>query len=268
MAGAVKIFFLHIPKTAGQSVHNALVNGFGAESVCPARVNEQLLMMTISQLNSYRIFSGHFDWTLLDCVQGPKYVFTILREPMDRILSFYFFLRDQASQFSQEELDNPSRQGLRAVWKNCPHDYFTTGPPHLRRFLDDHYDNFYAYYFAARSFGGRGQLTGLIRRGLLTTNDVLRMARDNMRQLDAVYTIDEMPKVLEKIRELSGQPLFGDDTYRVNINRNLEAGRRMLALRELGATDDTFRKIEQFCELDIQLWRELLEVRQVPLSVS
>ena len=88
----MKVIFLHIPKTAGQSVHAALVNAFGNEAVCPARVNDQLRRMSITEINRYQVFSGHFDWSLLDCIKGPKYVFTILREPIDRILSFYLAL--------------------------------------------------------------------------------------------------------------------------------------------------------------------------------
>jgi len=48
--------------------------------------------MSITEINRYQVFSGHFDWSLLDCIKGPKYVFTILREPIDRILSFYLAL--------------------------------------------------------------------------------------------------------------------------------------------------------------------------------
>ena len=42
-----RIIFLHLPKTAGQSVHAALVDGFGEAAICPARVNEQLDGLTI-----------------------------------------------------------------------------------------------------------------------------------------------------------------------------------------------------------------------------
>ena len=90
------VIFLHIPKTAGQSVHSFLVHLFGQGAIAPARVNEQLIQLSIPQIRKYSVFSGHMDWAMLDCVERPRFVFTILREPTDRILSFYYYLRSEA----------------------------------------------------------------------------------------------------------------------------------------------------------------------------
>lgn len=253
----MKIIFLHIPKTAGQSVHSALVNAFGKDAVCPARVNEQLRLMSIAEINRYQVFSGHFDWSLLDCIKGPKYVFTILRDPMDRIFSFYFYLKDEAVKLTPEQRAN--RLGLKAVLELSVQDYFLAGPPHIRRFIDDHYDNFYTYYFAGRHYESRSKIVPLINQGELSHQDVLQMAKDNMTLLDDVFTLDNMSAVFATIRALSGKELMADDKYRVNINTNLAAEDRRTQMQALGADAATMERLQEYCALDNELWKLFCE---------
>jgi len=261
-----KIIFLHIPKTAGQSVHAALVKAYGKDAVCPARVNHQLRNLSIRELNSYKVFSGHLDWSMLDCITGPKYVFTILREPMDRILSFYFYLRDQAAKFSPEERELPQHRGMKAAYESSPKEYFTGGAPQLRKFLDDHYDNFYSYFFAGRHYAARGQLVESIRRGELTSERVLEMAVDNLSSIDAVFTVDNMKEVFSTIQRLSGSDQEQVEDVRVNVNKNVAAGDRMSRLKALGADEVTLAKLNEYCALDRELWRRCMDTRRTATS--
>jgi hypothetical protein len=181
-------------------------------------------------------------------------VFTVLREPRDRILSFYFYLREQAAKLSPEALERPHHQGMRAALKLSPDEYFSAGPPGIRRFIDDHYDNFYTYFFAGRYYAARGPLNARIVRGDLTREDLLERALDNLRTLDAVFHVGEMSAVFDKLRDLSGAPLQSDDMYRANVNAAVEAGERSERLRQLGATALTFQSLDRFCSLDNRLW--------------
>lgn len=259
-----KVVFLHIPKTAGQSVHAAMVNAFGRDTVCPARVNEQLFKLSIPQLNRYQVFSGHFDWSLLDCVRGPKHVFTILREPEERILSFYFYMREQAA---MQPPGHRLAPGMKAVRELSAKEYFCGGSPHIRHFLDDHYDNFYTYYFAGRTYQGRSRLAGLVNRKELTRRDVMNMARQNMQRLNGVFTIDNMAGVFDMIREISRTDIKGEENYRVNVNVAIAAQKRRQALIDLGADDETFERIRQFCTMDNVLWK-LYSERQGALAAN
>lgn len=128
----MRVVFLHIPKTAGQSVHAALQAAFEPSAIRPARVNEQLRPMGISELNRYQVFSGHFDWSALDCIKGPSYRFTILRDPLERTLSFYFYLRKQQGEaLAPAERAMPQHSGRRAAAEMTSDEYFLSGPPHL-----------------------------------------------------------------------------------------------------------------------------------------
>lgn len=251
----MKVIFLHIPKTAGQSVHSALTESFGADAICPARVNEQLVKLSIQEINRYQVFSGHFDWSLLDCIKGPKYVFTVLRNPLERILSFYFYLREQAAALPPAKLRLPQHQGMRAALELSPEDYFTGGPAHLRKFLDDHYDNFYTYYFAGRTFHGRSQLHGLINRRELSEDDVLRMAKDNLCLVDDVYGLHQLDKLFGTIRSL-GRGEQGDENkrYEVNVNKKVKSEDRMGELLAMSKDKDITSHIERYCRLDNKIW--------------
>ena len=120
-----KLLFLHIPKTAGQSVHRYLLDGFNEQDVCPYRVDAQYQNGDLDP-NAYSIHSGHIDWSRLENLSGEKIVFTILRKPMDRILYFYFYfyLRSEAQKVSASELEKPERSGLRAALELTPDEYF------------------------------------------------------------------------------------------------------------------------------------------------
>jgi len=248
----MKIIFLHIPKTAGQSVHAALINAYGPEAVCPARSNTQLYNMTISELNRYQVFSGHLDWSLLDCIRGEKYIFTILREPMERILSFYFYLREDAKKKSPDELKKPSRQGMRAALEMTPNEYFYQSN-RFRGFIDGHYDNFYTYYFAGRVFQGRSRFFRKIKQGSLTKSQLIDLAKQNMDELNDVYNFADIGKAFDKISEISGKNILNSDSYRRNVNTAIDEKDRTQKLIALGADTKTLTKIKDFCELDYEL---------------
>lgn len=250
----MKVIFLHIPKTAGQSVHAALVNAFGKEAVCPARVNDQLRQFSIAELNRYQVFSGHLDWSLLDCVKGPKYVFTVLREPMDRILSFYFHLREQGENLSPEKWTKPECEGIKAAFELSPKEYFLGGLPHLRKFLDDHYDNFYSYYFAGRHYSGRRELLELIKRKELSQDDILRMAKDNLATLNDVFTVNDIASVFTAIQEISGASISEVEQYQVNVNTKVAARDRQDCLKALGADEATLMRLQEYCTMDNKIW--------------
>lgn len=262
MTEKTNIIFLHIPKTAGQSVHHLLEFLFGKTAISPARVNEQLVFYSVPQLRDYQVFSGHLDWSMLDCIPAPRYVFTILRQPVDRILSFYFFLRREAQRTPREELKLPHNSGKYAALHSTCDEYFTAGPLGLRTFLDNHYHNFYAYYFAGRTFDARQKLLNPAHRPSgFSDEQVVRMALENFGSLDGVFTTDYLAPLEQILRKLANRPSGGPslETLRVNRGDGEDMGTRMEKLRALGATAITFERIEEMTRLDKQIWQATRE---------
>jgi hypothetical protein len=87
------LVFMHIPKTAGTSLHTRLTAMFPRPLVCPERF-DRLHAYSLAELTRYRLFSGHFAYPVTRLIPGRRRVaITLLREPVARIVSAYRFLR-------------------------------------------------------------------------------------------------------------------------------------------------------------------------------
>ena len=161
------IVFLHIPKTAGQTIHSELARVIGAPHVSPIRVHTQAARgpgHAAAQLPpGYRLYSGHLDWTALDSLPEDRFVFSVLRDPWERIASFYFYMLEQAQGLDAATLEDPSRIGFRMILTHSADDYFFGGDVQWQQFILDHYDNFYCSYFATRKMRvGGGDEQGFV----------------------------------------------------------------------------------------------------------
>lgn len=253
------IIFLHIPKTAGQSIHAFMQSSFETSHICPARENWQMAGMSISQIRQYRLFSGHLDWAHLDCVHPDPFIFTVLRNPLERILSFYFFLRRKAQKIPSEEIKQPHRRGMHAALFLSPDEYFTKGPPDLRTFIDDHFDNFYTYYFCGRTFDARRKLVGLLQPGRdRTISEYVDNAKKNLGLLSGVYRVSDMDRLETDLREVLPKAPSGIGRLR-EIKKNVGSGTpesRLEALRAIGPAEKALERINQMCAHDNRLWED------------
>jgi Sulfotransferase family len=88
----MRIYFLHIPKTAGTSVHDILVKNRG-DAVCPHRLYDDLTYAKLYDLNDYNVISGHFGISLMAILPKPIFTFTFLRDPVARTLSHFMHVK-------------------------------------------------------------------------------------------------------------------------------------------------------------------------------
>lgn len=270
-----RVVFLHIPKTAGQSVHSYLVNAFGSDNVFPARVNHQFYQYSRSELLAYQIFSGHFDWSLLDCLPEPVFTFTILRDPIDRIVSFYLYLRREASKLEPAALNLPSNAGKKAVLRLSPDDYFINNQS-IRKFVDDHYDNFYTYFFAGRAYDARTKVLNAMSDDWSQADKVskaLQIASENLAFVKKVYFIDEWQSRLgEDLYLFSGvgkaRSLSQEKVWKVNKGDSMTLYDRLHSILEIGATKRTFIQIRDYATLDKHLIETYFEKSNISLEKS
>jgi len=111
--GQRKLAFLHIPKTAGTSVHDVLSGCFKPGEICPERLRD-LDFKPQAFFDRYRFFSGHFTSNALPKLGSRTFAFTILRNPQDRVVSLYYFWRRHADAVIEAQ-DLPGARLARSV---------------------------------------------------------------------------------------------------------------------------------------------------------
>ena len=195
------IVFLHLPKTAGQSIRMLLRRSFPKRLMFPGQVDGHLPTYSRSDLRSYSLFAGHFSWALLDCLGDDALFFTVLREPASRIISFYTFLRRQAEAMSPSQLQLPQNQGIAAALRPLEDYLSPKDDPHLASFILSQFDNYYLYYFATRMCSGRGLVRDLHPPSdYFVTEQVLSSALRNLQsvQICDFCSLDKVTAILEK----------------------------------------------------------------------
>lgn len=237
------IVFLHIPKTAGQTIHHALGAMVGARNISPVRVNEQAPAGDPLP-PGYLLHSGHLDWINLERVAGDPFVFSVLRDPAERIGSFYFFMQRTAQQASPQELK--ARHGLARIRQVSADEYFFGGDTKWQEFIQNMYFNFYCSYFATRKVNGRKLLRGL------DSDDIVARALRGTEALDRIYLVDNLVALENDIERIYGHRIVVAGHY-VNAGSSLPDKARWPQLCARFETDASIRRLEAFLTEDIRL---------------
>ena len=98
MSGPARSFFVHMQKTAGTALLRRLRHQFGTDAVYPQREEQGRaeVVLSVKRLqrraaemgDQLRVVTGHFPLATVDLLPGPFATFTVVRDPVERILSF------------------------------------------------------------------------------------------------------------------------------------------------------------------------------------
>ena len=240
------VVFLHIPKTAGQTIHNALVAAVGGPAhVSPIRTHTQA--DTSDQFPpGFRLYSGHLDWVALESVSPNPFVFTVLRDPRERIASFYFYLEAEARGLSPAALARPENAGKRRLLEVSADDYFFGGDPAWQGFVRDHYENFYCTYFATRRMRGSREVAGQ------PPAAVIEAALRGIGLIDQVHFTDDLARLETALAAVVRRPLSISGSFHntgklarsearwPHLLARLEKDANRTALEQFAARDEEF----------------------------
>jgi len=238
------IVFLHIPKTAGQTIHNQLAQMVGTEAVSPIRVHSQK-PQGLQMPPGYRLYSGHLDWTEVDGLADP-FIFTVLRDPAERIASFYFYLLAEARLLTPPELALPGNLGKANILRMSAEEYFFGGNLGWQVFIRAHYDNFYCSYFATRKMRGWSEIRDL------PSDALLERAVAGLGAVDRVYSTADLTVLEQDIARIFGATIHVTDNF---VNAGLHARGearwpKLLAMMDNGAARNA---LEAFTTRDAAL---------------
>ncbi len=89
----VPALFLHIQKTAGSALVETLRPYYGPSII----THGDYIGHRPEEFRDIQLVSGHFGYAFAKVLMPGRYAFTFLRDPVERVLSFYYFCRKQNS---------------------------------------------------------------------------------------------------------------------------------------------------------------------------
>ena len=90
------VIFLHIHKTAGTTLNRIIERQYPMQQIWTLdeqHTLDDLLGLSQAQRAQIRMLRGHMIFGLHEHMPGPSNYFTLLRDPIERVISFYYFIR-------------------------------------------------------------------------------------------------------------------------------------------------------------------------------
>ncbi len=103
----IKTYFLHIPKTGGQSFFHSLRQAFADDLVCPCDILPDVRKFTQEALQQFELYGGHLGYNFGGLLDGEVRYMTVLREPVSRTLSHIGHIRRDRQNLLHKESQLP-----------------------------------------------------------------------------------------------------------------------------------------------------------------
>ncbi|MCP5094371.1 MAG: sulfotransferase family 2 domain-containing protein [Chloroflexi bacterium] len=159
------VIFLHIPKTAGTTLHRIIKRQYPEKAIFSITADvggslSQLDALSESEKLDIQMLKGHMDFGLHQRLPNPSRYFTIFREPIDRVVSYYYHilrspnhpfhpqitennlsLRDCLEQGFDPSMENYQTRMLAGVWGSlafgeCTEETLATAKTNLREWFE------------------------------------------------------------------------------------------------------------------------------------
>lgn len=107
---STRLLFEHIPKCGGTSLWNFLRHEYSEKITFHIRgknPNEDVLRfqeMPVKERNKYRLVAGHGARNLIPYLDSSFIKFTVFRDPIERVMSYYYYVQRRPNHARHEEV--------------------------------------------------------------------------------------------------------------------------------------------------------------------
>jgi Galactose-3-O-sulfotransferase len=111
-SGDPAVIFLHIPKTGGTTLQHILQRCYPRNQICTFKdANRQSQIenfkaLTTEKRRAYQLIQGHLHFGFHRHLPGDSIYITLLREPIARTLSFYYYAKSHPDHYLYSSLTN------------------------------------------------------------------------------------------------------------------------------------------------------------------
>ena len=221
--------FVHVPKTGGSWVTDALRRALPTGALYEVPSAEVGHVPAALLLQRYTAITGHFTMAQLRDVVGTTFLFTFLRDPVDRVLSLYYFYREQ--------------EAAGVLDPRVAHAKALELAPFVAQLRDrvSPWSNWQTYVFSGAAHCEQ------------PAEELLPLAIDNLDRIDFVGVQDALVDGVAELSRLRGWDL-APTTGRVNATKHRASMDRLpeaaiARLQELNACDRELFRVAQ------QRWR-------------
>lgn len=117
-----RLIYIHIPKTAGTSLRNAIESRYHKDKIAPY---ENIIELSTTIADHYYFYRGHFGYKDISPYIPKSYFISVLRDPVERVLSLYSFWRNIKNYHGTEEND-PNYKGVMLAKNDCLSNFIRT----------------------------------------------------------------------------------------------------------------------------------------------